>query len=71
MGESAIVRDCRRIRRMGVMYKVGIIDYSVHVEEIGKVREKGGGREKVKKKREERKEEKKRKIGKEKGKWNK
>jgi hypothetical protein len=25
VGEGAIVRDCRRVRRMGVIYKVGII----------------------------------------------
>jgi hypothetical protein len=27
--EDAIIRDCRRIETMGVMYKVGIIDYLV------------------------------------------
>jgi ribosomal protein L36 len=29
MGKGAIVRDCRVIRRVGVMCKVGIIDFSV------------------------------------------
>jgi hypothetical protein len=37
VGEGAIVRDCRRIGRMWVTCKVGIIDYSVSGEY-------GGGR---------------------------
>jgi hypothetical protein len=28
--EGAVVRNCRRIERMGVIHKVGIIDYFVN-----------------------------------------
>jgi hypothetical protein len=45
--ETAIVRDCRGIGRMGIMCKVSIIDYSVSCEF-------GGGRDSGREKGEER-----------------
>jgi hypothetical protein len=43
--EDAIVRDCRGIERMAVMYNVGIIHYSVNVLRGGHRDSKGKGRE--------------------------
>jgi hypothetical protein len=31
IGENPIVRDCRGVGRMGVICKVGIIDYSLSI----------------------------------------
>jgi hypothetical protein len=37
VGEGAIIRNHRGIGRMGIMYKIGMIDYSVtgYCEEVG------------------------------------
>jgi hypothetical protein len=55
VGEGAIVKDCRGIGRMGVMYKVDIIDYLCVVS----VGVKEGRREEGKEKREKMKRDKK------------
>jgi hypothetical protein len=43
-GVGAIVRDCRGIGRMGIMCKVGIVDYSVSGECGGGRSSEGRGR---------------------------
>jgi hypothetical protein len=65
MGKGTIVRGCRGIRRMGVMCKVGIIDYSVSGQcEAGRVSKGEKGKEnKVRSRKEERNKEKRNKNG--------
>jgi hypothetical protein len=68
VGKGTIVRDCRGIEMMGIMCKVGIVDYPVSVKYGGgrDSRGKGGGGEEGKQKKEREKRRREEKIGSEK-----
>jgi hypothetical protein len=63
MKQGTFARNCRGKGRMQVIYKVGIMDFLVSVENVGTVGGKGRREEEGKEKKGERKEEKKKKLG--------